>query len=402
MKSCQPTCTQVVVCMLLGSFAFALAGPGLAADAPKVQAPGKVGDAVVLRQEQLHQIVVATVETKPFLVMKPGLGQIAFNEDRSSVVLAPFSGRITKLYAKVGDTVKRGDPLFELDSSEVVQAQTDLIAAVQGVGKVNSSLALARRALDRHANLLAASATSQREFDAAKNDYAAAEADVKTADGALRAARNRLRVMTGWADDEIARIERERAVSPTISVNAPLDGTIVSRKIGPGQYVRSDLAEPLFSIADLSTMWLKAAVPENDIPLIKVGQLIEVKVAALGDRVFRASVSHIGAASDPTTRRVIVRAELPNPDRGLRAEMFATFRIRISHEQNSVGVPPEAIVWDGDKSVVWVQTGPLVFQRREVTTAREQSGYVMVTSGLSAGEKVAARGAIFIDNEWHH
>lgn len=376
------------------------AGPLAAADVPKMQA-GKLGDAVVLRQEQLHQIEVKTTETRAFLLTKPGIGQIAFNEDRSSVVLAPFSGRVKKLYAQVGDNVTRGAALFELESSEVVQAQTDLIAAVQNAGKANSTLAVARKALDRHASLIAINATSQRELDVARNDFAAAEADIKTADGALRAARNRLRVMTGWSEEEIARIERERIINPTITVIAPLDGTIITRKIGPGQYVRSDLAEPLFSIADLSTMWLKAAVPENDIVSIKVGQTIEVKVAALGDRTFKARISSIGAASDAATRRVIVRAELPNPDGALRAEMFATFRIIASPEQHVVGVPPDALVWDGEKSVVWVQTGPLEFKRREVTTGGEQGGYVRVTRGLHAGEKIATRGAIFIDNEWH-
>jgi cobalt-zinc-cadmium efflux system membrane fusion protein len=370
-----------------------------AAELPK-PLPAKSGDKVSLRQDQLHQIEVAPIGSRPFVDIKPGIGQISFNEDMSSVVLAPFSGRVTRLFAKVGDVVRRGDPLFELDSPEVVQAQTDLIAAVQGLGKANSTMALAKRTLDRQVNLLAGQATSQRDVDLAKNDHAAAEADIRMAEGALRAARNRLRVMIGRTAEEIARIEQDRVIDPTITVNAPIDGTIVARKIGPGQYVRSDLNDPLFSISDLSTMWLKAAVPENDIPSIKLGQEIEVKVAALSDRAFKARVSAIGAASDQATRRVVVRAELPNPDGLLRSEMFATFRIKTGTPDKVIGVPTNAVVWDGEDSIVWVQMEPMLFQRRKVKIGREQGGFVQIRDGLKVGELIATRGAIFIDNEW--
>lgn len=369
------------------------------ADVPKPP-PAKSGDKITVSAEQLRQIDVTKADVKAFGELKPGIGQIAFNEDASSVVLAPFSGRITRLIAKVGDDVKRGDPLFELDSPEVVQAQTDLIAAVQGLGKVKSQLALAKRTLDRQSSLIAAKATSQRDVDLAKNDHEAAEADIKTAEGAVRAARNRLRVMIGRTPEEIAKIEELRIINPTITVNSPISGTIVGRKIGPGQYVRSDLNDPLFSIADLTTMWLKAAVPENDIIHIKVGQEIEVRIAALGDRPFYAKVAAIGASSDTTTRRVVVRAELPNPDRVLRNDMFATFKIKVGSGEPIIGLPPAAIIWDGDATVVWVQASPVLFQRRKVTTGREQDGFVQVKDGLKPGEMVATRGAIFIDNEW--
>lgn len=385
--------------LLLAPVAAAPSFPATAAEVPKAM-PVKSGDRVSLRVDQLHQIEVAPIASRPFVDVKPGIGQISFNEDMSSVVLAPFSGRVTRLFAKVGDVVKRGDPLFELDSPEVVQAQTDLIASVQGLGKANSTMALAKRTLDRQVTLIAGQATSQRDVDLARNDHASAEADIKMAEGALRAARNRLRVMIGRSPEEIARIEQDRVINPTITVNAPIDGTIVARKIGPGQYVRSDLNDPLFSISDLSTMWLKAAVPENDIPLIRIGQEIEVKVAALADRTFKARVSAIGAASDQATRRVIVRAELANSDDMLRSEMFATFKIKTGAGEKILGVPTSAVVWDGEDSVVWVQMEPTQFQRRKVRIGKEQEGFVQIRDGLRTGEVIATRGAIFIDNEW--
>ncbi len=362
-------------------------------------APSKT-DRVSLSPEQLRQISITKVESNDFRTLKSGVGQIAFNEDNTSTVLAPFSGRVTRILVKAGDEVKRGDPLFELESPEIVQAQTELIAAVQGVSKARSQLALAKRTLDRQTALISGHATSQRDLDTARNDFAAAEADIRTAEGTVKAAGNRLRVMAGRSEAEIARIETERIINPTITVNAPIGGTITARKIGPGQYVRSDLNEPLFQISNLASMWLKAAVPENDIAQVRVGQEVEVKVAALPDHTFRARVSGIGAASDAATRRVTVRAELPNPDRALRGEMFATFKINTGNGERTPGVPSAAIVKDGDASIVWVQVNADQFQRRRVKLGQEQEGLVQVRDGLNAGDTVVARGAIFIDNEW--
>ena len=119
--------------------------------------------------------------------------------------------------------------------------------------------------------------------------------------GALTAARNRLRVIVGRDGQEIERIERERIVNPLITINAPIDGTVINRKIGPGQFVRADAGEPLYSISDLSAMWLKAFVPESDIAYVRVGQELQVKVTALAGpgRSRRASPA---SAPRPTSR----------------------------------------------------------------------------------------------------
>ena len=297
----------------------------------------KNGDTVQVTADQMHQLDIVKVEMCSFRLFKPAIGQIAFNEDASTIVLTPFSGRVTRLIAKIGDDVKRGDPLFEIDSPEVVQTQTDLIAAVQALEKSRHQLALAKRVFDRQTGLFADKATSQRELDQARADYASAETDLRTAEGTLTAARNRLRVLVGRTEEEVARVERERLINPLITINTPIDGTVIARKVGPGQYVRSDSGDALYSISNLSTMWLKANVPENDIPLVRVGQEIEVRVAAVPDRVFKARVIAIGAASDSATRRVSVRSEIPNPDGALKSEMFATFKIATGDGELSPG-----------------------------------------------------------------
>jgi membrane fusion protein, heavy metal efflux system len=396
---------SAAVLALVAACALLLAVPRLVAldlATANVTPPAKEKspDLVRVGTDQVHQLAVVPVVTDQFRVQKTAIGQIAFNEDASTVVLTPFSGRVTRLMARIGDDVKRGDPLFEIDSPEVVQAQTDLIAALHGLEKSKSALSLAQRTLDRQTGLLKDKATSMREVDSARNDFAAAESDLATAQGTLTAARNKLRVIVGRDRGEVERLERERSVNPLITINAPIDGTVIARKVGPGQYVRSDSADPLYSISNLSTMWLKANVPENDIPLVRVGQEIEVRVAAVPDRVFKARVIAIGASSDSATRRVSVRSEIANPDGALKSEMFATFKIATGDGENAPGVPTDAVIWEGDAATVWVEIEPMLFQRRKVKVGLEQDGRLQVREGLKPGELVVGRGAIFVDNEW--
>lgn len=349
--------------------------------------------------DQLHQLELLKVGLCSFQQQKTAIGQIAFNEDASTNVFTPFSGRVTRLMARVGDEVKRGDPLFEIDSPEVVQAQTDLIAALHGRDKAKSQLGIAQRQAERQSRLLRDKATSQREVDQALNDLAMAESDSKTAEGALNAARNRLRVIIGRDQEEVDRLERDRIVNPLLIVTAPIDGTIITRKIGPGQFLRTDTTEAHYSIADLSTMWLKAFVSDVDIPFVRVGQEIEVKILALPNRPVKARIIAIGAASDPVTRRIVVRSEIPNPDRLLRAEMFAMFKISVSDLETTVAVPTIAVIRQGEQARLWIEEEPNLFRPRNVKLGIEQNGCVEVQEGLTQGEIVVGRGAIFVDNQ---
>jgi membrane fusion protein, heavy metal efflux system len=386
--------------VLAALLAVALAGcwPSASAITPPPPPP-KDPNVVRVSQEQLHQLDIMPVASHKFRVYKIAVGQIAFNEDASTLVATPFTGRVTRVIAKIGDVVKPGDPLFEVDSPEVVQAQTDLISALHAVERARMSLLVAQRQAERTTRLLADKAISMREAEQARNDQAIAESDLKTAEGTLHSARNRLRVFIGRDQAEVDRLERERIINPAVTVNSPLEGTVIARKVGPGQYVRADAGEALYGIANLSTMWLKANVPEVDIPHINVGQELEVKVTALPDRVFNAQVIAIGAASDASTRRVVVRSEIPNPGHVLKSEMFASFKIATSAGEDALAVPQEAVIWEGEQAVVWVEREPMVLQRRKIRVGMEQDGRLQVRDGLKSGELVVSRGAIFVQNE---
>ena len=363
------------------------------------QGAPKKGDTVRVTDDQMHQLGVMKVELYPFRVQKLAIGQIAYNEDTSTAVLTPFPGRVTRLIAKVGDTVNRGDPLFEIDSPEVVQPQNDFITAFSTMNKARSQLDLARIVEKRFKDLYEGKAAALKEYQQAQGQLVGAQNDMRSAEMSLEAARVRLRIV-GFTDDEVAALKEKGTVRRATPIPAPIDGTVIARKIGPGQYVRNDTGEALYIIADLSTMWLKAQVPENEIPSVRVGQEVEVKVSALPDRVLKARVTAINSGTDATTRRVVVRSEIPNPEGALKSEMFASFKIVTSADESSPAVPVQAVIREGDHAVVWVEEEPMLFRRRRVTLGIEQEGRMQIREGLKAGELVAGRGAIFVDNEW--
>ena len=382
------------------ALALIVAGLGLAApDVGLAQVSQKTGDSVRVVPDQLHQINIITAEFFPFRRQKAAIGQIAYNEDATTPILTPFPGRVTRLVAKVGETVERGDALLEIDSQEVVQPQNEFITAASAMNKARSQLELARIVEKRHKDLYAGNAVALKEWQQAEGALITAENDFRAADSSLDAARQRLRII-GRTDAEISALQSRGAISRIATIRAPIGGTVIARKVGPGQYVRTDPAEALYLIADLSTMWLKAHVPERDIPLVQIGQAVEVKVNALPKRTFAARIVAIGAASDTSTHRVIVRSEIVNPDFALKAEMFATFKITTGEAEIAPAVPIEAVIREGDVAAVYVERQPMVFERRLVKIGMEQDGRMQITDGLKAGERVVARGAIFVDNEW--
>jgi len=390
---------RVIVCLTLST---ALLGASCDASAESEQAnrpATKSGDTVRASPDQLHQLEIAKVGTHAFRAQRRAIGRIAYNENASTPVLTPFSGRVTRIVARVGDVVKRGDTLFEIDSHEIVQPQNDFIAALAALNKARAQHNLAAIVEKRQRNLYEGKAAPLKEFQQAEADLVAAENDMRAAGTAVDAARNRLAIL-GLTQEQIASLQQKREIRRATPIYAPIDGTVIARKVGPGQYVRSDSGEVLYTIADLSTMWLKALIPENDIPAIQVGQPAEVKITALPGRVFNARIAAIEASADATTRRLVVRSEIPNPDGALKSEMFASFTIVTGETEHSPAVPASALIREGDEVSVWVETEPLVFKRRIVEVGIEQGGMVQVRKGLKLGEEVVVRGAIFVDNEW--
>jgi len=376
-----------------------LFGASLMASAAMAEGPMKGADFLRVVADQMHQLQIVKVETYAFRTQRSAIGQIGYNEDASTVVLTPFSGRVTRLIAKPGDQVKSGDPLLEIDSPEQLVPQNDFIAAQAAKRKASSQHNLAQIVEKRVRDLHEGKAAPSKDLQAAEAQLASAENDLRSADTTLEAARARLRIL-GRTDVEIAQLEQTGTLSRVTTITAPISGTVVSRKVGPGQHVKADSGDALYVIADLSTVWLKAQIFEQDIAQVRIGQEIEAKVSAVPNRIFKARINAINSASDLTTRRVVVRSEIENADGLLKAEMFAMFRISIDEASTTPAVPTDAVIREGDIATVWVETEPMLFKRRVVEIGIQRDGLTQIRKGLDSGESVVARGAIFVDNEW--
>jgi len=374
----------------------------VAAAAPRATEPPPPPGSFRPSDGQWAALTLAPVIRTLFQTERETDGRIAANDDSTTPVFSPLSGRVSRIQAHAGDRVQAGDPLAVVEASEFVQAQNDLVAARAAKITADAQAALAETAERRQHDLFDAKGGALKDWQQAQVDLAAARGQARTADIALAAARNRLRIL-GKTDAEIARLDRapEARMGAESTVRAPIGGTVIQRQVGLGQYIQSGAsggASPIFSIGDLSTVWLVANVREADAPLMRVGLPVEVRIEALPGRVFHARLAYVAPSIDPATRRLPVRAEVDNPDGLLKPEMFARFRILGGNETLAPAVPDRAVVREGDEARVWVAdpTTRLLALRR-IRTGRTTDDLVEVSEGLAPGETVVSGGALFID-----
>jgi membrane fusion protein, heavy metal efflux system len=358
------------------------------ADTPSATttAQANSGDAstINLSDAQLAAVKVEPVEEREFPVEKEAVGGIDFNEDMETQVFTPYQGRIIALFASIGDDVKKGQTLFTIDSPDLLNAESNLIAAA-GV------MDLTTRNLARLRELYKTLAVSQHDLEQAISDQ-------QTAEGNLRAGRDAVRIF-GKSDAEIDRIVADRKADPTLVVPSPIDGRVVQRNAAPGLFVQPANPPPPFVVADIETMWMLANVIEADSPAFRVGQSVKVKLTAFPDRVFDGKITTIGASVDPNTRRVLVRSEISDPRHELRSGMFGNFVIGIGTPVRSPAVPLPGVVREGDGTqTVWVTADRRRFTRRTVKIGDSRDGYRQILDGLRTGELVATDGAVFLSN----
>jgi cobalt-zinc-cadmium efflux system membrane fusion protein len=292
--------------------------------------------------------------------------------------------------------VAAGAPLYEIETPDVTAAANDLLAGLDGLQKARVTADQARREEARQASMLAARAASQRDVEQARAALAAAEADQRSAAATLDAARDRLR-MLGRSPADLQEIERTRQVSGVITVTAPLAGTVTQRRLGPGQWLTAGQGEPVFTIADLTSVWLVAQVREQDVPVVRVGQPVEVEVGALPGRSFAARIVRTAAGLDPATRRLQVMAEVEDPEGVLRPEMFARFRIEVGEAREAASVPLAAVIQRGSEAHVWAALPGNRFELRRLEGGLRQGAALEAKSGVEAGERIVTGGALFID-----
>jgi cobalt-zinc-cadmium efflux system membrane fusion protein len=345
--------------------------------------PGEL--AVDLNAKQVEAIKIGVVGTRTFVIERQAVGNIDFNQNMLTQVFTPYQGRIINAFPNVGDKVEKDQVLFTIDSPDLLAAESTLIAASAVLKLQNATLARAQK-------MKSFGGASQQAVDQSTSDQ-------QTAEGALKAARDAVRIF-GKTDEEIDEIVAKRKADPTLIVRSPMTGYVTTRNAAPGLFVQPGVAPPPFTVADLSTMWLYANVPEAETPLFKIGQRLKAHVAAYPGREFDGKIAVLGPSVDPNTRRVFVRSEIADPEHLLRAGMFADFTIRIEDSVNAIAVPAAAIVREGDGTMsAWTTKDDRRFLRRTVKVGHIQEGFDEILEGLQRGERIVTEGAVFLSNK---
>ena len=349
-----------------------------------------------LSEKQVAAVKIETVGSATFVPQRSAVGNIDFNQNLLVQVFTPYQGRIIEAYPNVGDKVEKDQVLFTIDSPDLLNAELALIAAAGVLRLQNVTLVRAQK-------MKSFGGASQQAVDQSTSDQ-------MTAEGALKSARDAVRIF-GKTDAEIDDIIARRKADPRLIIKSPVAGYVTSRNAAPGLFVQPGAAPPsssstgaaaplaIFTIGDLSTMWMFANVVENDAPLLRVGQEVKARVVAYPDREFEGKVAVLGQNVDPNSRRVFVRTDVHDPEHLLRAGMLANFTILVGDPVSATAVPDPAIVREGDGAMtVWTTTDKRHFTRKTVRVGMDQNGFREIQDGLKQGELVVTDNAVFLSN----
>jgi len=361
-------------------------------DAPKLPPPATTPSAqpgfIELPEGSptLAHLQMDRVAFRPIRVaLKAQAGKILANENRLAHLSARVPGSIVAVYANLGDRVKEGDRLLLLDSPAFGAAQLEY-------RKARNMLSVAEQALERATALLDRGAIGAGEQQRREADYENARA-------ALLEAEEKLHLL-GMTEREIQRLAVKtlpHAEVAQVSLRASFTGEVIERNATTGEVV--DPNKTLFTVADLSTVWVRADFPEQQAGRLKTGLTIEVRVSAYPDMTFQGAITYVGAVIDPTTRTVTARADVSNPDGRLRPEMFAEVTL-VTDEQSVLSIPRGAVQQVGSRTVAFVLRGPRRFESREVTLGQGSSEYIQVVTGLVAGDEVVTQGSYALKSEY--
>ena len=371
--------------------------PAAAATAARTASPSSAPmQDVALSEQELRSLTIEAIATRSFRPRIVTEGKIATDEDRASPVFSPYAGKIVRILAAPGDIVRQGQVLFTIEATDMVAAQNDFVAAVSNLEKARTALRLAEINERRQRDLYQGRAAPLRDLEQAQADLKGAQADERSAIAAQLAVENRLRIL-GKSDADLAQLRERGTISSETPILAPTAGLIAQRKIGPGQFVQGGGGDPLFLVDDTAHVWLVAYVREGDTAAIDIGDEVAFQVLSMPGQTFTGTVNHVSSIIDPATRRLFLRASIPNPRGLLKREMFASVTIFTEKGSDWPAVPRRAVIRQGADAHVWVVNEAGRAAIRPIKTGLVQDGFVQVTDGPAAGERVVVQGSLFLD-----
>ncbi|HEY1910335.1 MAG TPA: efflux RND transporter periplasmic adaptor subunit [Vicinamibacterales bacterium] len=345
--------------------------------------PGTVtiaADSPMLKQIKRE---TATTEDLPTdEVVAPG--KIEANPNRVSKVVLPVTGRVTSVMVKVGDAVRKDQPLLAIQSPDADAAMSACLSAQAGVMQSRAALVKAQSDFDRSSDLFEHNAVAKKDVLAAESALAQAKAGLEQAQASQDQATRRLAVLGLKPGDAVQEVV----------LRSPLAGKVLELSVVPGEF-RNDTSASVMTIADLSSVWVTSQVPESYIRFVQIGERVEISLVAYPGEKFEGRVSRIADTVDPQTRTVKVQAEMDNREGRFRPEMYGSIHHVESTAPMTV-IPYAAVVQDGNRAVVFVEQTPGQFQERTVSIGKRAGDVVRVVSGVKPGDAVVVDGVMLL------
>ena len=337
-----------------------------------------------LTAEELARMVieVSPVERGQLRVPREFTATVQSNENELAEVMPLIRGRVVKVYVDVGQDVKKETLLALLHSTDLGVAEG---AYQKARAKLHEAELVYERARDLHEHKAVSLAELQRR-----------EAEVKTARAEARETQNRLELL-GVPRQEVERLDREHTIKADVPLRAPFDGRVIMRNITRGEVVETN--QKLFTVADLSAVWVVGNVPEKDVQHIRKDQHVEVIVSAYPHAIFSGTITYISDVLDPATRTMRLRVTVPNPSYMLKPEMFATIRVYAAPNPDALTIPLAAVQNGPNGKMAFVRRGTNEFDVRTITLGQERGDVVAVLDGLAEGEPVVTKGAFTLKSE---
>lgn len=328
---------------------------------------------------QLAYLNLAPVEEIPEPVSEPLPARIAYDEDVTARVSSPIAGRVLKLLANPGDTVKAGQPLLLLDAPEYG-------AAVADAAKARAAFQRDDQAYQRARLLFDAGVLARRDVESAEAERAQSLAEDRRANA-------RLRNLAPFGNIDGDNGEH-------FTLRAPISGILVDRQVNPGTEVRPDAPNPLFVITNPRRLWVLVDLPERDLGTAHIGQAALLETDALPGERFEARIAQVSAVLDPNTRRIPLRLAFSNRDGRLRPEMFARVTLVGDPDKKVIRVPNTAVMTEGVNQFVFVAKTAETIEKRPVKLAQQSNDYSVVAEGLHDGERIVTKGALLLNSEF--
>lgn len=308
-------------------------------------------------------------------------GRLETQNRKLAKIGSPITGRVSDLYVSLGDVVKKGQVLAKVNSIELTQTQLTLIKSTQLIG-------LKTKAVERAKLLFEADVISKAEMLRIENELDAVKAD-------YRASRDQLMVL-GMNEKALEKLESSGQINSYGDVISRFDGIIISRAINLGQIVNPQ--DNLFHVADLTTLWAVANIPEQQASFIQKDEVVTIEIPALGNKKIDAKIIFEGSIVDPETRTVLVRTEIDNQNLSLKPDMLTSMYIQ-SKKVSRLAVPTAAIVRENDRNYVFIQNSPKTYRLREVQLGHKDGNLITILSGIAEGETIISDGAFHLNSE---